>query len=90
MANKPDHGSPITTGVSRAQDPTVASRELHAAIWRPDLDAVLFFCSPRYDLDRLAEGLNTLFEDVRLVESEGIAVVVGPCQPAFRRDNGAD
>lgn len=58
--------SPIRTAVTRARDPYVAVRELYHALWRPDLDAVLFFCSPQYDLDRLAEGLNTLFEGILL------------------------
>ncbi len=58
---------PITTGVSRAREPEAAARELFDSLWRPGLGAVLFFCSPQYDLPRLEEALNTCFGDIHLV-----------------------
>ncbi|WP_282606049.1 nitric oxide-sensing protein NosP [Pelagibius sp. Alg239-R121] len=57
----------ITTGVSCAQDPASAAKEFFEAVNRPNLDTVLFFCSPQYDLAVLSGELNTLFGDVHLV-----------------------
>ena len=58
---------PITTGVSCASDPAVAARELYKSVWRPELGAILFFCSPQYDLQRLGEELNRNSNNANLV-----------------------
>ncbi len=57
----------ITTGVSCAQDAVTAAREFFEAVKHPDLDTVLFFCSPQYNLAELGAELNALFGDVHLV-----------------------
>lgn len=58
---------PVSVGVSRAADAQSAAREFHQRVWRPDLDAVLFFCSPQYDLPVLADELRRLFGDTPVV-----------------------
>jgi hypothetical protein len=57
----------ITTGVSCVRDPAAAAREFFEGVKGPDLDTVLFFCSPQYDLSRMGIELNRLFGDVHLV-----------------------
>ena len=59
--------SPVTTGVSRSPDAVTAARQFHEAIWHPELDTVLFFCSPQYDLPLLGRELTRRFGDVTLV-----------------------
>ena len=44
-----------------AADPSVAVAELVAQIGADDLDAMLFFCSPDYDLDALAKEIKRTF-----------------------------
>jgi hypothetical protein len=48
-------------GSSVADDPCVAVAELVAQIGADDLDAMLFFCSPDYDLDVLATEIKRVF-----------------------------
>lgn len=57
----------ITTGVSCARDPAAAAKEFFEAVDRPNLDTVLFFCSPQYDLAQLGQELTARFGDVHLV-----------------------
>jgi hypothetical protein len=57
----------ISIGVSQSRDPADAAREFHRSVWRPNLDAVLFFCSPQYDLESLARELGGQFGDTPLV-----------------------
>lgn len=59
--------SPVTTGVARSRDAVAAARQFYDAIWQPELDTVLFFCSPQYDLPLLGAELSRLFGDVTLV-----------------------
>lgn len=87
--------SPTVMGVSRAADPAAAAAELRDAVWREDLSAVLFFCSPRYDLDALADALNRCFPGVHVVGCttageitpsgyiDGSITAVGFAEPAF-------
>lgn len=58
---------PVTTGVSRAKDCTKAALEFYKSVWHPDLETVLFFCSPQYDLAGLEVELARLFGDIHLV-----------------------
>ena len=88
-------GSPVSIGVSRAEDTVIAAREFHRAVWRPNLDAVLFFCSPQYDLQLLGSELSRMFPDTELVGCttageitplgyiEGSITGVGLCAPDF-------
>lgn len=57
----------IRLGVSRADDPIIAARELHEALWQPGLSLVLVFCSAEMDLDRLAAALAGHFGDTPVV-----------------------
>jgi hypothetical protein len=58
---------PVRKGVSFAQDPWTAARELAAAIRDPDAALTLFFCSNRYDLDQLGQALRECFGSGLLV-----------------------
>lgn len=57
----------IKRGASSARDARRAARELHAAISQPDMALAVFFCSPEYDLEALADELSRLFEGVNLI-----------------------
>lgn len=48
-------------------DARQAAREFHAGVSRPDMAMVMFFCSSEYDLEALAEELNSLFGEVPLI-----------------------
>ncbi len=52
----------VKLGLSRETDEDRAVRELAAAIDQPGAGLGVFFCSSRYDLDRLATALNARFE----------------------------
>lgn len=67
MAERTDVRSAVVAGVSCARDPVVAAREFRDAIWHPGLEAVLFFCSPHYDLAILGEELRRSFGDLPVV-----------------------
>lgn len=55
-------GAPsVKQGASRASDEVTAVDELQRAIDQPDAGLVLFFCSSRYDLERLGAELATRF-----------------------------
>jgi hypothetical protein len=58
----------VRQGGSIATDEVEAVRELHAAIYQPEARLNVFYCSPRYDRDRLAAALR---------ESFGTQVIVG-------------
>ena len=58
---------PVIAGVSHAKDPRQAAAEFHRSVWCPDLDSVLFFCSPQYDLTSLGQELARLFGDIHVV-----------------------
>lgn len=51
----------MTLGISRELDEQRAAEELQASIHRDDGELVLFFCSSRYDLPRLAEAMGRRF-----------------------------
>jgi hypothetical protein len=59
--------SALPRGSSQSADEWDAARELHAQVWRPDLEMVLVFISPRYDRQRLANALNALFGETPVV-----------------------
>ena len=54
-------------GVSTSTDPEVAAQELYDAIYQPDADLHLFYCSPDYDLNGLEKALVSRFGDVPLM-----------------------
>lgn len=54
----------VRYGSSTALDPRVAVAEIHALIRQEQMQLVLFFCSPLFDLDRLASELRTTFDSV--------------------------
>jgi hypothetical protein len=57
----------LRRGCSRSLDPATAARELHEAIHQEDTALGVFFCSPEYDLDALAEELGKRFGDTELI-----------------------
>jgi len=59
--------STIRRGYSSSTDPSVAVRELHAAISQPETALAVFFCSSEYDLELLAIELKNRFAGVKLI-----------------------
>lgn len=57
-------GSSVARGQSCTSDARQAVAELHAAIAQPDPALVVFFCSPEYDLDALADEFARRFAGV--------------------------
>ena len=57
----------IRKGVSLSQDPAVAAREFFEAVHQPDMELVLFYCSPEYDLPALAAELKQRFGDTHVI-----------------------
>ncbi len=57
----------IRKGTSQQRDPVAAARELHAAIYQPDLKLAVFYCAADFDLPALAKALHQQFGDVNLV-----------------------
>ena len=51
----------VRQGVSLSSNEAEAVRELHAAIFQPDAQLTLFYCSPSYDRDRLGAALREAF-----------------------------
>ena len=51
----------VKRGASTAQDPRVAARELHAAVYDPAAVCTLFYCAPQYDCESLGQALRELF-----------------------------
>ena len=51
----------VKNGVSFAKDEEQAVQELYDQIYQPDAEVVIFFCSSKYDLDRLGNALKTRF-----------------------------
>ncbi|MBL8717206.1 MAG: FIST C-terminal domain-containing protein [Myxococcales bacterium] len=60
-------GLNLRKGVSKARDPVVAARELHAAIGQPDTSLAIFFCSADLDREALAGELRRLFGATPLI-----------------------
>ncbi len=54
----------ILTGHSFSKDSRTAVREFHAAVSRPNIALVIFFCSSHYDLEAVASEMNKLFPNV--------------------------
>lgn len=69
---------PLPRAVSLAGDPRTAARELHAALWRPGLEAVVVFCSPSFDRTVLAAALAERFGTVPVIGCT-TAGEIGPC-----------
>ncbi|MFO1076433.1 MAG: nitric oxide-sensing protein NosP [Planctomycetota bacterium] len=57
----------VRRGASTSRDPRVAAAELFASLDQPDLQLVLFYCSPEYDLEQLAQELRTHFGDKQVI-----------------------
>jgi hypothetical protein len=57
----------VRQGASVAANEAEAVRELRAAIYQPDAQLNVFYCSPSYDRDRLAAALREAFGDQILV-----------------------
>ncbi len=57
----------IRKGTSQQRDPVEAARELHEAIFQPDLKLAVFYCAADFDLPALAVALHARFGDVNLI-----------------------
>jgi hypothetical protein len=57
----------IRRGFSRATDPALAARELFAALDQPNISLAVFFCSPDYEREALAQALQAQFGDTPLI-----------------------
>ena len=56
--------SMIRAAHTTCRDPVEAVRDFHEQVAQPDMALVLFFCSSRYDLDRIGAELQALFGSV--------------------------
>ena len=61
------NGNSIRMAHTVAQDARQAVREFHAAVAQPDPALVIFFCSSDYDLDAVADGMNSAFNGAKVV-----------------------
>lgn len=59
--------APVMTAMSDSLDSAIAARQLAEQLYHDQLEAVLFFCSAEYDLDRLAQSLNDVFAGVKVI-----------------------
>lgn len=57
----------IRSGHSNATDAKAAVEEFRSQVTQPEMALVVFFCSPAYDLDQLAEEMNRAFVGVPVV-----------------------
>ena len=57
----------IRTVQSHAIGAREAAREFHTGVAQADMALVLFFCSPRYDLEQLGFEMRRLFDGVQVV-----------------------
>lgn len=73
----------IRTAQSDAVNACVAAREFFASVVQADMALVLFFCSPRYDLDEMAVEMARLFDGVEVIG----CTTAGEIGPAGYRDH---
>lgn len=59
--------APVMTAMSDSLDSAIAARQLAEQLYHDQLEAILFFCSAEYDLDRLAQSLNDVFAGVKVI-----------------------
>src|SRR5690349_10983763 len=59
--------SSVARGQSCAANGRDAVAELHAAIARPDLALVVFFCSSHYDLDAVGDEMSRRFDGIPVI-----------------------
>jgi len=51
----------VKNGASFSKNEELAVQELYDQIHQPDAEVVIFFCSSKYDLDKLGKALKTRF-----------------------------
>ncbi len=51
----------VKNGVSFAKDEQLAVQELYDQIYQPEAEVVIFFCSSKYDLEKMGNALNETF-----------------------------
>ena len=68
---------------SCALDAGEAVREFHAQVVQPDAALVIFFCSPRYDLELVGQEMRRLFADIEVIG----CTTAGEFGPAGYRDH---
>lgn len=57
----------VKKGASQSLNPKQAVQELAAALYDPDAQLVVFYCSPSYDLDALGREIAARFAGLRVV-----------------------
>jgi hypothetical protein len=57
----------VRRAASQAADPATAIAELRAGLDQPNIGLAVFFCSPHYDRQQVAEALKSEFEGVPLI-----------------------
>jgi len=57
----------ILTGHSLAKNPHIAVKEFHAAVYQPNIELIIFFCSSHYDLNDLANEINSCFPNQQVI-----------------------
>ncbi len=74
--------SPILVAHSVHTEARAAVREIHAKLSAGKTELVLFFCSSHFDLDALADEINTVFGETRVIG----CTTAGEIGPAGYRD----
>ncbi len=67
----------IRTGHSFMKNPQLAVKKFHAAVYQPNMELIVFFCSSHYDLNVLAKEINSFFPN-KLVIGCTTAGEIGP------------
>ncbi len=65
--SSPMMGKAIKQGGSTLADPAAAVVDLYNQLAMPDMELVVFHCSAAYDLSRVADTINKLFQGVTVV-----------------------
>jgi hypothetical protein len=57
----------IRLGQSQLINPKEAVREFYTSVFQENIELVIFFCSNEFDLDIIAEEINSLFRSVKVI-----------------------
>ncbi len=74
----------VRRAASQAADPQTAIAELRAGLDQPGIGLAVFFCSPHYDRQQVADALNREFEGVTVIG----CTTAGEIGPAGYAENG--
>ncbi|MDM8565294.1 FIST N-terminal domain-containing protein [Candidatus Halobeggiatoa sp. HSG11] len=57
----------IKRGYSCSLEPAQAVNELYQAIYQPNISLIIFYCSPKYNLEQLATALHESFTGINII-----------------------